>query len=167
MLFSFSKGSKKYICQECSIPTEDFLEGIELRYGKSIDNDDISKQNNLGYGKETGMVELERRVNEVSVIVEKFDLQKITDNLKVTFEKIEKTNSNMNEHLSLLKNVRKENTTCKHECELSGINRENVSKEIEELKQELKSYKHSDEILMGIVNEKEKTINSLTNHKEK
>ena len=108
---------------------------------------------------------LETRINDICILIEKFDIQGISDKLHTAFEKIEKTNSRLDENIARMMKERNVNKESSHVNDVQ--NKEEELTEIKSLKEELFSYKNSYELMVNAVNEKDKIIKIAMEEKEK
>ena len=124
----------------------------------NADNDKIGEADVefLGGDCRSKYANLESRINDLIIIMEKYDFQSITDNMRSAFEKIEATNSRMNEGIASWNKQKKE--LLEHNMIDKPLNNDEIidfRNETVELKKEVKSYAKSYELLMATVNEKE------------
>ena len=170
MIFTLSTSTKKYVCEICADTPEKFLESI-MKVDMISDSIMVNKYTEA---QKTGYENLEYRVNQIDVMLEKYDMAAIAENLLDLGRLLEKAKNNMHENVGILKNVINEQSIAKLSSRENGSisvtdenENSNLSKELEGCKSELNSYKKSYELMIETVTERDGQVKHLTEGKQK
>ncbi len=177
MLFSLSSSSKKYTCSLCTKTPEHFLTGIVSGICRQPNNnsDSINTNNNSSNNnnsKDTNILDeryhtIENKINSLSVILEKFDLQNVVENLTNLGNKLEKTNGDMTAGVKEVNQMKKELTLAKpiDSAFLSENRTETESSQLrndlEFTQKELSASRIANELLTSTLNERDVSLTSL------
>ena len=154
MLYSHErKPTKKFDCEVCVQTPEHFLTKI-INENIASSIHDITPTVNPPVVQVVGnekFADLERKVNEFSELMVKFDLATIANNLLLVGGELTKTQNNLKESMSVMQKMTQQTPT--------NVGTDNCeSAELEKVTKEATSYKHSYELLLQSWEEKEKEL---------
>ena len=175
MLYSLSTTAKKFTCEECVATPEHFLTDIVTNICRVSDGDRPIQQSPAPPAVDNRYDILESKVNALSVVLEKFDMQSLTDNLTQLGGKLECTNNNMAANVKAIDKVKKEMQQCEtgRTCEVDSehcTSKEsilNLRKDLEMTQKELCASRSSNELLMTTITERDNTLSTLRERFEK
>ena len=85
MIHVFYSSAKRYVCEGCSGTPVDFLKDLIMK-----SDPEMFDAKEKTEGVQVIVNGLETRINDMCILIEKFDIQGISDKLHTAFEKIEK-----------------------------------------------------------------------------
>ena len=168
MLYALSSSAKKYTCETCSATPEPFLTNIV----NNICNGSNTPERPI---TDNRMDLMEHKVNSIMVILEKFDLQALTENLSALGSKMEQTNNNLTGNVRAIQQLKKDHASNVTEANSSNSsNVDRVAEEVNQLgvdlertKKDLAASQHSNELLISTVTERDTTLATLRDKFEK
>ena len=102
MLYVYNTSTKKYTCEMCTDTPETFLRNTVIETVN--ENLDIIS-NNTNTIPDTRYDVLENKINSLSVVLEKFDLQTLAENLHTIGNKLEVTSNKMTANMKSISSL--------------------------------------------------------------
>ena len=170
MLFSLNKKSRKYDCEICVNTPDSFLHGIIQEYISVVSKvehctQEIAIENNTKYE------DLEHKLNQISVLLGKYDFTMISENLLKLGSDLVKGQSTLNENIGNMKLAVTEqkinNKNCVDKQVNLGSSNHEMVEELETERKKVNAYQNSYEIIMETVNERDREIKRIGEQKEK
>ena len=174
MLYSLSSSQKKYVCEVCTATPEPFLTSIVT----DICNSTEVKNNLVAPLPVPPVIDnrydiMENKMNSLSVILEKFDLQSLAENLNQLGNKLETTSNNVVASMKEVKQLKKEQSEAvpiQHDGFQSQQFQEElnlVRKDLEFSQKELSASRIWNELLMKELSDRDAALETLRDRFEK
>jgi hypothetical protein len=169
-LYKYKTTASKFSCEICVNTPEQFLTDMVTKLCqvcecKVINELPIAPPPTVLPAVDNRYDILENKVNELSVVLEKFDLQSLSDKLSQLGSKLETTNNNMTANVKYIEKMktdtvqRKPDELCVYEDHLKEA--EKSRNDLASLQKELDASNNSNELLMSTITERDRTVNSL------
>ena len=169
MLHSLCSSAKKYTCEACTATPESFLTGIVTSICGNSASAESTNVDVAGIRIET----LEHKVNSILVVLEKFDIKTVAENLNALGNKIEQTNNNLTGNVRAIQKMKVEQEVPSIEVKSSSGERQTLNEleclrnDLETVKKEFSASRNSNELLMTTVTERDKLLVTLREKFEK
>ncbi len=171
MLYSLSNSNKKYVCEVCTATPEPFLTNIVTNICNTTEKKNESTP--IPAPLDNRYDVLENKVNSLSVILEKFDLQALAENLTRLGNKLETTSNNVTATMKEAKQLKKEQpetVPIQHDgIQFQQFQEElnRVKKDLDFSQKELSASRSSNELLMKEVSDRDATLTTVRDRFEK
>ena len=163
MLYCLSNSTKKYTCERCAGTPESFLTGIVTSI---CDPSATAEKTGSTEVNDVRVEILEHKVNSILVVLEKFNISTIAENLNELGLKIEQTNNNLTGNVRAIQQMKKDQEASSIEVKLG--NNEQLPDELQRLqssletaKKELLASQASNELLISSITERDKTLGTI------
>ena len=178
-LYKFSKTASKFTCESCVSTPEQFLTDMVTNLCHVCDCSKVTTQLPAVQAPITKpMVDnryeiLENKVNELSVALEKFDLQSLSDKLGELGNTLQSTNNNMTANMKAIDKLRKDTEKKTDEPKVidnelgRSMEAEALRNEVSLLKKELSASQNSNELLLTTITERDDSLSTLRDRLEK
>ena len=173
MLYSLSTSTKKYTCEVCTTTPESFLTGIVTNICNVSKRETTTPAFNAEPIVDKRYDILENKINDLSVVLEKFDLHNMADNLSQLGNKLELTTNNMTANIKAINQLKKNRTepkatdTCLADDDPLQEELSKLRKDLELVQKELASSRSSNELLMSTITERDAALATIRERLEK